>query len=181
MRRFEPDWFIAGGWAIDLFVRRETRQHEDIEIAVFRSDQKALHDYLDGWLLKKALNGALADWKRDEFLELPTFEIHCFNEKNEPGELRFLEVLFNDTNGDDWIFRRNPKITKPLSELHLTHDSGIKFLRPEAVLLYKSKNPRPKDEQDFETAAKHLDATSKNWLKNAISVCYAQHHWLEEL
>jgi hypothetical protein len=54
MRGFEPDWFVAGGWAIDLFLEKTTRPHEDIEIAIFRKNQLALQDYLDGWLLKKA-------------------------------------------------------------------------------------------------------------------------------
>jgi aminoglycoside-2''-adenylyltransferase len=27
-------WFVAGGWAIDLFVGSRTRDHEDLEIAV---------------------------------------------------------------------------------------------------------------------------------------------------
>jgi hypothetical protein len=76
MRRFEPEWFIAGGWAIDLFLGKETRRHEDIEIALFRRDQAALQDYLAGWLLQKVGNGALAVWKRGERLELPVFEIH---------------------------------------------------------------------------------------------------------
>ena len=36
MRGFEPDWFIAGGWAIDLYLEKQTRLHDDIEIAIFR-------------------------------------------------------------------------------------------------------------------------------------------------
>ncbi len=178
MRKFEQGWFVAGGWAIDLFLEKTTRPHEDFEIAIFRKNQLALQDYLDGWLLKKAENGALSDWKQGEFLELPIFEIHCFNDA---GELQFLEVLFNETNGKEWTFRRNEAVTKPLSKLHLTTNFGIKFLRPEVVLLYKSKNPRHKDEQDFQAVVNHLDVKSKEWLKNAISVCFPQHHWLENL
>ena len=79
MRGFEPDWFVAGGWAIDLFLEKETRPHDDIEIAIFRKDQLALQNYLDGWVLKTAENGALSDWNKGEFLELPLHEIHCFN------------------------------------------------------------------------------------------------------
>ena len=178
MRGFEPDWFIAGGWAIDLYLERQTRPHDDIEIAIFRRDQIALQNYLDGWLLKKAVGGELVDWNREEFLELPVFEIHC---SGDTGELRFLEVLLNETGGKEWIFRRNKSVTKPLSKLHLTSNSGIKFLCPEVVLLYKSKNPRFKDEQDFQTVVKYLDGESKLWLGNALSICYSDHHWLQSL
>ncbi len=48
MRDFKPNWFIAGGWAIDLFLGKVTRPHQDIEIAIFRKDQLALRDYFDG-------------------------------------------------------------------------------------------------------------------------------------
>lgn len=178
MRGFEPDWFVAGGWAIDLYLGKETRPHDDIEIAVFRRDQIALRNHLDGWLLRKAENGALSNWNEGEFLELPVHEIHCFNET---GDRRFLEVLLNETNGKEWIFRRNKSVTKPLSKLYLTSNTGIKFLRPEVVLLYKSKNPRAKDERDFETVVKFLDAESRKWLKNVISICCSQHRWLENL
>ena len=27
-------WYVAGGWAIDLFLGEQTREHEDVEIAV---------------------------------------------------------------------------------------------------------------------------------------------------
>ena len=61
MRGFEPDWFIAGGWAIDLFLQKETRPHDDIEIAIFRHDQFALQNYLQNWNLKKVVGGELID------------------------------------------------------------------------------------------------------------------------
>jgi len=178
MRDFKPNWFIAGGWAIDLYLGKETRPHDDIEIAIFRQDQIVLQDYLNGWVLKKAVNGTLPIWNRGERLELPIHEIHCFKEAAEPPSL---EVLLNETDGDDWLFRRNEKITKPLSKLSLTSNLGMKFLRPEIVLLYKSKNPRAKDEQDFESVIGGGDAESKNWLKNALAICDSNHQWLQRL
>jgi hypothetical protein len=178
MREFTRDWFVAGGWAIDLFLGKRTRAHEDIEIAIFRQDQLALQKYLSGWNLRKAENGALSEWKQDEYLELPVHEIHCFNER---AELTLLEVLLNECESGVWRFRRNRQITKPLAGLYLTNDSGIRFLRPEVVLLYKSKNPREKDERDFQAAIENLPAESKKWLKDALSICYQKHHWLPNL
>ena len=178
MREFEPDWFVAGGWAIDLFLEKEKRPHEDIEIAIFRRDQSALQNHLQDWHLQKVENGILSDWNKDDFLELPIFEIHCFNEKK---ELSRFEVLLNEINGKEWIFRRNEIITKPLSELHSESNHGIKFLRPEVVLLYKSKNPREKDERDFQAVVDYLDNESKKWLRNALLVCFSEHHWRQRL
>jgi hypothetical protein len=176
MREFKPHWFIAGGWAIDLFLGKQTREHVDIEIAIFRRDQIALQNFLRDWNLQIAANGELSEWKRGEYLELPAHAIHCFNDKAEP---RFLEVLLNEKDGGIWQYRRNRQITKPLSELYLTTESGIRLLSPEVVLLYKSKNVRPKDELDFHTAFGHLTAKSRKWLKEALLICHPQHDWLE--
>jgi hypothetical protein len=137
-----------------------------------------LQNYLNGWLLRTAENSMLSIWNQNKFLELPVHEIHCFHETSEPQNF---EVLLNERNYNEWIYRRNTKVKKPLTEIYLTTDSGIKFLRPEIVLLYKSKNPRAKDEQDFESVVKRLDAESKKWLGNALAVCDSKHHWLQKL
>ncbi|HEV8160419.1 MAG TPA: hypothetical protein VGP58_15415 [Pyrinomonadaceae bacterium] len=178
MQNFQSDWFIAGGWAIDLYLGKITRPHDDIEIAIFRRDQIALQNYLNGWLLQKAENAVLSTWNQNEFLELPVHAIHCFHETSEPQNF---EVLLNESNADEWIYRRNGRVTKSLTEIYLTTNSGIKFLRPEIVLLYKSKNPRAKDEQDFESVVKRLDAESKKWFEDALAICDSKHHWLQKL
>jgi hypothetical protein len=75
--------------------------------------------------------------------------------------------------------KRNGNETAP--KLHLTSNCGIRFLRPEVVLLYKSKIRAPKTNGIFQAVVNRLDAESKEWLKNAISICFSQHHWLENL
>lgn len=76
MLNFDKKWFIAGGWAIDLYIGKETREHKDIEIAVFRKDQLFLKDYLSEWEFKKVTKGNFHTWG-NEFLELPVHEIHA--------------------------------------------------------------------------------------------------------
>ena len=46
---FRRPWMIAGGWAIDLFLRRVTREHEDVDIAILRADQRELRTRLRGF------------------------------------------------------------------------------------------------------------------------------------
>jgi len=92
MSGFNKTWFFAGGWAIDLFIGRETRQHQDIEIALFRKDQLNLKEYLKEWDFKKVIKGKFYAWE-NEFLELPIHEVHALNKSN--GDK--LEVLLNET------------------------------------------------------------------------------------
>lgn len=178
MRGFEPSWFVVGGWAIDLYLEKLTRPHEDIEIGLFRRDQTALQDYLNGWLLEKIVGGERAVWRRGEVLKAPVHEIHCFKEAAEPE--RF-EVLLNEANEDEWLYRRNESVRRQLAKCLLVSNKGVRFLCPEAVLLYKSKRPRAKDELDFMAVVKHLDAERREWLREAIGLCDPRHHWLKSL
>ena len=178
MRGFASPWFIAGGWAVDLFLGEVTRPHDDIEIAILRRDQSALHAHLRGWRWEKVLDDERSPWRRDEWLELPVFELYAANERAEPPQL---EVLLNEARGRVWVFRRNAHVTRPLAACYLTTPAGIPFLGPEIVLLYKSKQPRAKDEQDFGAVVARLEAERRAWLRSALLLCDAGHHWLNRL
>lgn len=176
MSAFNKTWFFAGGWAIDLFIGRETRQHQDIEIALFRKDQLNLKEYLKEWEFKKVIKGKFYAWE-NEFLELPVHEIHALNKPN--GEK--LEVLLNETKDNDWKFRRDLRISYPLKSVWSYSDTGIPYLNPEIVLLYKVKNTRDKDHQDFMAILEKLDDDNKKWLQDAIQLHEPEHKWLQYL
>ena len=92
-----------------------------------------------------------------------------------------VEVLLNETDRNEWVYRRNERVRRLLAKCHLVSKEGVKFLCPEVVLLYKSKNPNAKDEQDFAGIIKYMDAERKGWLRDSIAVCDAGHHWLNRL
>src|SRR5215470_10583278 len=48
-------WWIAGGWGIDLFLGKQTREHEDIDVQVLRHDQHAVRTLFDTWDVQAAL------------------------------------------------------------------------------------------------------------------------------
>ncbi len=178
MRGFKPLWLVAGGWAVDLYLRRATRPHADIEVAILRQDQATLRAHLRGWRFEKVVDGELAPWREGECLELPVHELHCFNERAQPPRL---EVLLNESRGGQWVYRRDGRVNRPLAECRLVSGAGVPFLSPEIVLLYKSKNPAPKDEQDFRALVGELGARRKAWLRRALTTCDPRHRWLAEL
>src|SRR5262245_5383995 len=139
------DWGVAGGWAIDLFLDRITRKHQDIEVAIFREDQLILQRHLSsrGWSLEYVRNGQLMPWSAEECLELPIHEIWC---RIRTGPLRRIEVLLNEREANAFIFRRDFRIVAPINRTFVRSNSGIRVLAPEIVLLYKSKGPtEPKE------------------------------------
>jgi len=40
-------WWIAGGWAIDVYLGRQTREHADIDVSVLRAHHRKLAALLD--------------------------------------------------------------------------------------------------------------------------------------
>jgi hypothetical protein len=178
MQAFPLPWGIAGGWAIDLHLGRSTRPHADIELAVLRRDQTALRDHFHAWRWQKVIDGTFYDWPRAEWLELPVFELYCQHETAEPAQL---EILLNEAHDDTWVYRRNANVTRSLVKCYLTTAANIKYLAPEIVLLYKSKQPRAKDEQDFAAVVERLEPEQRAWLRAAIMTSAAGHHWLNKL
>ena len=71
-------WAIAGGWAIDRWLGRVTRDHHDVEIAIQRHDQAAVHRELGAarghvlhrparkWLATVAWRGHLSSFVSDQ-------------------------------------------------------------------------------------------------------------------
>ncbi len=184
MTGFKKPWFIAGGWAIDLFIGHPTREHQDIEIAIFRKDQRAIRSHLIGWELRKVIpkKGQIYPrelWAEDEWLELP---IHQIEAQRIGSDRDPLEILLNESSGELWRFRRNMEITRPIERIGMRSEDGIPFIAPEIALLYKAKAPSIKrNEDDFYRAVDLLGEERRLWLKKAIEICHPEHHWLESL
>ncbi|WP_252501664.1 nucleotidyltransferase domain-containing protein [Sporosarcina sp. Marseille-Q4943] len=172
---YDRPWGIAGGWAIDLFVGNKTREHSDIEIAILREDQHRIKTILADWSFQKAVRGELVAWQ-SEMLELPIHELHGVNRMGER-----LEVLLNEVENAQWIFRRDPAITFPSSRLFLITEDGIPYLHPAVVVLYKAKNSREKDHADFLSVKDLLSNEDQQWLCNAFKIHVPGHPWISHL
>jgi len=173
---FPGRWGFCGGWALDLFIGRQTRAHKDVDVAVLRRDQQALFDYLRtrGWTLETAHEGMLTRWDGAP-LALPLHTLWCRHPKHEPD---FLEVLFNEDDGTHLCFRRALSIRLPLEDAFCRTADGWPLLAPEVVLLYKAKYSHEADHQaDFANTLPHLDARQRAWLDEALSTLYGMHDW----
>ena len=175
MRAHRAPWGVAGGWAIDLFVGASTRPHADVDVALMRDDQAALHRILAGARLEKVVGGARTPWRVDERLEPPVHEVHAAW----PDEMH-VEFVLNDRDAstDEWIYRRDARIRMPLARAFHSEEA-IPFLAPEIVLLFKSKAPKAKDDADLRVALPYLDDASARWLGDAIVTTGGAVHWAE--
>lgn len=178
MSDFPALWCIAGGWAIDLFLGRTTRDHDDVDVAIFRDDQLVIHGYFPDWSKRKVVAGVYEDWLPTEWLSLPEHEIHI-ESPDDPPEV--IEFLLNERDGDEWLFRRDLTVTLPVDKLIQADAGGLPILSPAVVLLYKAKAPRQKDEADFRMTVPRLALSDREWLRQALERVHPGHHWLTKL
>lgn len=171
-------WCVAGGWAIDLFLGGQRREHGDLEIAVpadrFAPIEKALPD-LDFFVVGDGLAWDLAD--RPALLKT---QYQTWGRDREAGRWR-IDVMREPHEGDTWISRRDARVRMPYAELILRTADGIPYVRPEVALLFKAKSNLPKNEDDFAAALPRLSADSRAWLRDAIALVHPGHAWLAAL
>lgn len=175
---FPGPWWIAGGWAIDLFVGKQTREHADIDVLILRDDQRHLFDTLSDWEIHAAvMHKVLRLWPTGRPFPPEVHDIWCRPDAKSAWRL---QIMLLDTDGERWVFRRDHRIGSPLHSLG-SQRKGISFVAPEIQLLYKSKNRLPKDEADLAAALPAMSANQIAWLRYALQVHDSDNPWITVL
>jgi hypothetical protein len=171
-------WYVAAGWAIDLFLGGQRREHEDLEIAVPGTRFDELLPVLDAFeiyvITDQAEATPLAE-ARDRLMDTHQTWIR------EPatGKWRF-DVFREPSDGDTWICRREPALRMPYSRLIERTADGIPYGRPEVVLLFKARHAhQEKNRADLEAALPSLGGDRRAWLRDALERVHPGHEWLE--
>lgn len=158
-------WWIAGGYAIEFAVGHPLREHGDIDVLLLRRDQLAAQRALAGWEWWAAdPPGSLRPWLPGEILPLDVHDIWCRPSASEPWRL---QLMLDESEGDEWVSRRDSRVRRPLSLITRTSPNDIPYLAPEVQLFYKARDPREKDLVDIDAALPLLSAEQRAWL-NAI-------------
>ncbi len=180
--RIPVQWWIAGGWALDLYLDRVTRQHDDIDVIILRSEHLLLQKYLvSEWESHKAFKGKLIHWNLNEKLD-SHFDNIWIKKKGESTWA--FQVMIVDSEDDYWIYKRNGTIRRKLKEIELETSAGVPYIRPEIELLYKGGISliRAKDFLDLENVMPMLDDTSREWLRDSLTIQYPNGHpWIERI
>jgi hypothetical protein len=170
-------WAVAGGWAIDLWLGEQTRDHHDVEVVVKRRDQRVIHAALTADWDLFALDPPGGEWRPWSGVPLhaQAFQLQA---RSSSGEFDLFTEAVDETL---WHFRRDNRITTGADEVTMPSASGIPIVRPEIQLLYMAKSTEPKNQSDFKTAQPHLTPEAALWLTNALQITLPGHHWLEQL
>ena len=173
----DAPWWICGGWAIEAY-SAVLREHGDLDIGVFRRDlpavvahfAKKFHVWAAGDGAIKPISAAeqLPDWAGELWI------------RESPGLPWLLDIKLTDDRDGLWVYRRDSSLAMPLTEA--TWESrGIRYLRPELVLLFKAEDATPRDETDLVATLPWLDAAGRHRCADLIARRHPDHPWLEVL
>lgn len=172
---FSGQWWITGGWAIDAFtgVRRE---HEDVDVSLWRRDIEKLRVYLRGTYDLWSNVGGQFRPLTDERPEQPEDGDQIWLRRHALAPWEYDLAITPDRNGR-WVFRRDPALDFDLEAITWRAPDGIRYLNPEVALADKAELVRPKDEQDLEAALPRLSAGQRIWLADMIDHLHPGHPW----
>ena len=177
-------WWIAGGYAIELAVGRPLRDHGDIDVLLLRRDQLVLQQARPDWDWQAVEEAGdqderLRPWRAGEYLAPGIRELWG---RPAPGQPWRLEIVLDESEGRDWVSRRDPRVRRPLAQLGAVTGDGVPYLAPEIALYYKAGVLRPKDEIDFAAILPLLAGSQRAWLRDAIGLsCGPEHPWRARL
>ncbi|THV30005.1 nucleotidyltransferase domain-containing protein [Glycomyces paridis] len=172
-------WWIAGGYAIELAVGTPFRAHGDVDVLLLRTDQLAAQRALPDWEWWAAdPPGTLRPWEIGETLPADVHDVWCRPGPDRPWALQF---MLDESEGGQWVSRRDPRIRRPVAAIGRTGPDGLPYLAPEIQLFYKAKGLRPKDEADFAAALPVLDSPQRRWLRESLALTHPGHVWIDRL
>ncbi|WP_034269891.1 nucleotidyltransferase domain-containing protein [Actinospica robiniae] len=170
-------WYVAAGWALDLFRGKQTRKHGDLEIAVPANRFAEIRARFDGYAFDAVSSGRLWRGAAPEVIAAT----HQTWLRDPRTDDYLLDVFREPHDGDAWICRHDPTIRLPYDAVIRHSADGIPYLAPEFVLLFKSKQVRPKDQADFEETLPHLDPNQRATLTDLLARVHPGHAWLDRL
>ena len=148
MAGFAGRWWVAGGWALDLFLGHKTRPHADLELSILAGDQSALFEHLRGWDLRLAAPGASLPAWDGATIRPPFHQVWARCGPARPAspdqfaaDPTMVGFLLEQGSRDCWVFRPSRHHPAP-GEFGTRTVDGVGFVRPEIALLF---GPRQHD------------------------------------
>ncbi|MBV1852351.1 hypothetical protein KUA19_19675 [Catellatospora sp. NEAU-YM18] len=169
-------WYVAAGWALDLHRGEQTRPHHDLEIGVPRPAFGQIAAALPQYVFHVVEQGRVLPLTEAALAQ--TFQTWAWD----PLDSGYRVDVFREAHeGDLWICRRDERVRLPYADVVRHTPSGLPYLAPELVLLFKAKGRRPKDEADFAGILPLLTAAERATLRELLDLVHPGHEWIAAL
>jgi hypothetical protein len=196
MSTFPGDWALCGGWTVDAWLGRFTREHHDVDIVVFLDDERALKEHMSDYTM------VLHDMKWDAKVPIwpnqpiPEAELWTGRPIHAPGHFHVrsaddfdFEINVNEREDGRFIAHPETRISYPMDEAIGVSSFGVPTLAPVLVAFLKMVGVeqqkdwkmRPHDEADVELLLTLLAPAQLTWLRESVASVAPGHGWLPRL
>ncbi|WP_455975446.1 nucleotidyltransferase domain-containing protein [Methylorubrum populi] len=178
LREVIVPWYVAGGWALDIWHGKQTRVHEDLEFVALRHDADRFRNILcelDFFAVKDGIIEYLPP-----SVPVPSDVSQLWSGDIQRGVWR-VDLMIEQGTPDLWVYKRNQAIKMARSDAVRVSEGGIPYLSPLIVVLFKAKHRRDKDRADFELCLPKFSAGEKEQLIIWLNDLHPNHEWLTPL
>lgn len=171
-------WYVAGGWALDVWRDKQTRAHEDLEFVVLRDDVdhfRAILKELDFFTVK---DGAIAYLPPSA--PLPSDVWQLWGGDVRQGCWR-VDLMIEQGTPALWVYKHDRTITLARPDAVRLSEAGIPYLSPINVILFKARHLRDKDRMDFRLCLPELSIEEKEQLLVWLKELHPDHAWITDL
>jgi hypothetical protein len=176
---FEGPWWIAGGWAIEMF-SGTARPHDDLDVCVFERDVPSFVEHVLATHHVWAAGSGMLCPMLSPTQERPAGmkQLWIRESATQPW---LLDVLITPNDDDRWAFHRDPSVVEDFDRVTWVADDGITYLRPEVALASKAAHTRAKDTADLDVVLPLLELDARAWLVDLLERVHPAHPWLGRL
>jgi hypothetical protein len=147
-------------------------------ITILRDDLSIFRQALKGMEFYTAGNGLVEHLPVNEEPPAAISQIWCRDVEERCWRV---DMMIEPGTPDSWVYKRDPAVVRPRAEMVGTTADGLPYLNPAAILLFKAKHRRAKDEIDFENALPKLTDSDRAWLKTCLEAIHPGHEWSKRL
>lgn len=131
-------WCLCGGRSLDWLVGRSTRDHGDTDIGVFRSELEVCLPEIGA--PRVFLCDPPGDFTPWDGGPVP-LQVHDIWISDIARTCWVLQVMVYDDDGDEVVYRRDPRIRWP-KNAHAITVRGVRVVNPVITLLFKVNKPQ---------------------------------------
>lgn len=178
LREATSPWYVAGGWALDVWHGEATRAHQDLEFVALREDANAVRALLPELDFFTVKDGAFAFLPPSENPPDDVWQLWGADRRH--GCWR-VDLMLEPGTPDLWIYKRDRTIRIPRADAVRRGGTGIPHLAPALVMLFKAKYERDKDQADFDLFLRRSSAEEKDRLLALLRTLHPEHKWIGSL
>jgi hypothetical protein len=166
-------WWLSGGVALEVFVGSSWREHDDIDVSVWRHDWPRIERHLARELdVHIAQRGVLTPLAERGVAD----DVHNLWARAHDGGPWRVQVNLEDGDETHWRYRRDQRVERPWDDV-ICHHGALPFVNPAVQLLWKARDVMPKDQLDYDAVTPRLPAAERAWLAEAIALAHRASPW----